>query len=106
MDMEQRTDMIGMGLGNQSRLEAMNRSELLLQLLWGGFSYLIAAGNMLEGLSPFGVALAAACPQKLLLDCTIGTAGGSLFPAGIAFSMKYAAGVMIVAVAWMLLFGG
>lgn len=104
--MEQRTDMIGMGLGNQGRQEAMNRSELLLQLLWGGFSYLVAAGNMLEGLSPFGVALAAACPQKLLLACTIGAAGGSLFPAGIAFSMKYAAGVMIVAVARMLLFGG
>ena len=32
--MEQRTDMIGMGLGNQSRQEAMNRSELLLQLLY------------------------------------------------------------------------
>ena len=104
--MEQQTDMIGMGLGNKSRQELINRPELLLQILWGGFSYIIAAGNMLEGLSPFGVALAAACPQKLLLACTIGAAGGSLFPAGVALSMKYAAGVMIAAVARMMLFGG
>ncbi len=104
--MEQRTDMIGVGLGEKSRQEALNRPELVLQLLWGAFSYIIAAGNMLEGLSPFGVALAAACPQKLLLACAIGATGGSLFPSGVALSMKYAAGVMIAAVARMMLFGG
>ena len=104
--MEQRTDMVGMGLGNQSRQEMLNRSELLLQILWGGLSYVVAAGSMLEGLSPFGAALTAACPQKLLVACAIGATGGSLFPAGVALSMKYAAAVMVIATARMLLFGG
>ena len=105
MNMEQRTDMIGMGLGNKGRQEVLNHSELMVQILCCAFSYLISAGNMLEGLSPFGVALVAACPQKLLIACSIGAAGGSLFPAGVALSMKYAAGVMIAAVARMMLFG-
>ncbi len=104
--MEQRTDMVGMGLGNQSRQGVLNHTELLLQIFCGGFSYIIAAGNMLEGLSPFGVALAAACPQKLLIACAIGATGGSLFPAGVALSMKYAAAVMVTVAARMLLFGG
>ena len=106
MNMEQRTDMIGMGLRNKGRQEVLNHSELMVQILCCAFSYLVAAGNMLEGLSPFGVALVAACPQKLLIACSIGAAGGSLFPAGVALSMKYAAGVMIAAVARMMLFGG
>lgn len=104
--MENRTDMVGMGLGTQSKQELLNRQELILQSLWAVFSYIIAAGNMLEGLSPFGVALVAACPQKLLIMCAIGTVGGSLFPAGVAMSMKYAAAVMIAAVARWTFFGG
>ncbi|MBP1581710.1 MAG: SpoIIE family protein phosphatase [Oscillospiraceae bacterium] len=97
--MENRTELVGVGLGEQSRQILLERQELLLQLLWGLFSYVIAAGNMLEGLSPFGVALMAACPQRLLLATAIGATGGSLFPAGVAMSMKYAAAVMVAAVA-------
>ena len=97
--MENRTELVGVGLGEQSRQILLERQELLLQLLWGLFSYVIAAGNMLEGLSPFGVALMAACPQRLLLATAIGATGGSLFPAGVALWMKYAAAVMVAGVA-------
>lgn len=86
--------------------QALSLQELLTQLLWGVFCYLVAAGNMLEGLSPFGAALVAACPEKLLVVTAIGAAGGSLFPAGVAMSMKYAAAVMITAVARWAFFGG
>ena len=104
--MENRTELVGVGLSNQSRQQLLNRQELLLQLLWGGCSYIIAAGTMLEGLSLFGAALAAACPEKLLLACAIGAAGGSLFPAGVAMSVKYMAAVLMVAVARWAFFGG
>jgi len=86
--------------------QALTAQELLTQLLWGAFCYLVAAGNMLEGLSPFGAALAAACPEKLLIITAIGAAGGSLFPAGVAMSMKYAAAVMLCAIARWTFFGG
>lgn len=86
--------------------EGLSLQELLMQLFWGIFCYLLAAGNMLEGLSPFGAALAAACPQKLLIITAVAAAGGSLFPAGIAMSMKYAAAVMLCAVARWTFFGG
>lgn len=102
--MENRTDFIGVGLKEKGKQELHNRQEGVVQLLWAGFSYLIAAGSMLEGLSPFGVALVAACPEKLLTFCTIGAVGGSLFPTGVAMSMKYAAAVTVTAVARHFLF--
>ncbi len=95
--MEKRREMIDSNLSGQ---------ELLVQVLWGGASYIIAAGTILEGLSPFGVALVAACPEKLLLVTAVGAVGGSLFPTGVALSMKYAAAVMIAAVARWAFFGG
>ena len=104
--MENRTDLVGLGLKQKTRQQVRNHGEVVLQILWGVFSYIIAAGNMLEGLSPFGAALVAACPDQLLLATAIGATGGSLFPAGVAMSMKYAAAVMIVAVARWSLFGG
>ncbi len=104
--MNNRTDLVGVGLKNKTRQEVFNRQELVLQILWGIFSYIIAAGTMLEGLSPFGTALVAACPEKLLLVTAIGAAGGSLFPAGVTMSMKYAAAVMITAVARWAFFSG
>ncbi len=86
-------------------VDSLQGQELLLQLLWGAGSYVVAAGTMLEGLSPFGAALVAACPEKLLLVTAIGAAGGSLFPAGVTMSMKYAAAVLIAAVARWAFFG-
>ncbi len=86
--------------------QTLTIQELLTQFLWGAFCYLVAAGNMLEGLSPFGAALIAACPEKLLLITAVAAAGGSLFPAGVAMSMKYAAAVMLCAVARWTFWGG
>lgn len=81
-------------------------ARLLLQLLWGALCYFVAAGQMLEGLSPFGVALVAACPQGLLLPSAIGAVGGSFFPSGLALSMKYAAAALIAAISRWAFFGG
>lgn len=104
--MENRTEFVGMGAGSRGKQEIVNRSELMLQALFGTFSYIVAAGTMLEGLSPFGAALTAACPDKLLLFCTIGAVGGCLFPTGVMLSMKYAAAVLIAAVIRWALFNG
>ncbi len=89
MDVEKRKELTGSGVKGQ---------ELLFQLLWGGVSYIIAAGTMLEGLSPFGTALMSACPDKLLWATAIGAAGGSLFPAGVTMSIKYSVSVLITAI--------
>ena len=97
--MENKTDLVGVGIKDKSKHEALNHQEIFVQLFWGIASYVIAAGNMLEGLSPFGAALAAASPERLLLATAIGAVGGSLIPSGVILSMKYAAAIMITVVA-------
>lgn len=106
INMKNRTDMVGVGVGERMRQAVCNQQKAAQLMAWGIFSYIISAGNMLDGLSPFGVAMVAACPQQFLAATAIGATGGSLFPAGVAMSMKYAAACLIAAVArWSLLSG-
>ena len=93
--MKNRTDMIGVGLAGQARQSVKNQKEIFSALGWGVASYIISAGSMLEGISPFGAALCAACPQNLLIPITIGAVGGSFFPSGVPMTMKYAAAALI-----------
>lgn len=104
--MKNRTDMIGVGLAGQARQSVKNQKEIFSALGWGVASYIISAGSMLEGISPFGAALCAACPQNLLIPITIGAVGGSFFPSGVPMTMKYAAAALIAAIVRWALFSG
>lgn len=104
--MKNRTDMVGVGLAGQARQSVKNQKEILSAIGWGIASYIVSAGSMLQGISPFGAALCAACPQNLLVPVAIGAVGGSFFPAGVSMTMKYAAAALIVSVVRWALFSG
>lgn len=104
--MSNKTELVGVGFLRKTQQSLHNQREIGQQILWGIFSYIVAAGSMLDGLSPFGVALVAACPRQFLLAASIGAVGGSLFPAGVAMSIQYSAAALIAAVArWSIFLG-
>lgn len=104
--MKNRTDFIGVGVKDETKQTMKTYQEGLRTILWSIVSFIVALGNMLMEISPFGVAICAACPRRKLFPVMLGVIAGnlmsaSILPRGAAMSMKYVAAVLIVgAVRW------
>lgn len=104
--MKNRTDFIGVGVKDETKQAMKNYSEAIITICWTIVSFIVSLGNMVMDISPFGVAICAACPKRRIFPVLIGVVAGNLLlgsqilHSGV-IGMKYVAAALIVgAVRW------
>ena len=77
--------------------------SLLMQAVYFGLGLLISQGTVFETYAPFGAALVAAAPFRVLIAAAGGAAMGYLLPFGIGDGVRYLAAVLATAaIRWTL----
>lgn len=101
--MKNRTDFIGGVIADRLR-QSLKTYQYVLKavgVLLAG--YIMANSYILDGISPFGIAVAAASFGSLWMPAAFGALLGYIFSLQTNFSMKYIAAVLLIACAkWML----
>lgn len=101
--MKNRTDFIGGTLADRLRQSARTYQYALKSLGMMLAGYIMANSYILDGISPFGIAMAAASYGSLWMPATFGVLMGYIFSLQTNFSMKYIAAVLLIAcVKWVL----